>query len=57
MGRALSPVLGFFAGWAMLVAQVLFMVVGSLPVADATLDLIAPKLTHGVLLVTAIGFA
>jgi amino acid transporter len=56
VGRAISPVLGFFAGWAMLVAQVLFMVVGSLPVADATLDLIAPKLTHDVVLVTAIGF-
>lgn len=57
VGRTISPVLGFFAGWAMLVAGVLFMVVGSLPVADATLDLIAPKLTHDVMLVTAIGFA
>ena len=57
VGRTISPVLGFFAGWAMLVAQVLFMVVGSLPVADATLDLIAPKLTHDVVLVTAVGFA
>lgn len=56
VGRTISPMLGFFAGWAMLVAQVLFMVVGSLPVADATLDLIAPKLTHDVMLVTAIGF-
>jgi amino acid transporter len=56
VGRVLDPVLGFFAGWAMLVAQVLFMVVGSLPVADATLDLVAPKLTGNVALVTAIGF-
>jgi amino acid transporter len=56
VGRAIDPVLGFFAGWAMLVAQVLFMVVGSLPVADATLDMIAPKLTHNVLLVTTVGF-
>ncbi len=56
VGRAMNPVLGFFAGWAMLVAQVLFMVVGSLPIADATLDMIAPKLTHNVLLVTSIGF-
>jgi amino acid transporter len=55
VGSAVSPVLGFFAGWAMLVAQVLFMVVGSLPVADATLDLIAPALKHSVALVTAIG--
>jgi amino acid transporter len=55
VGSAVNPVLGFFAGWSMLVAQVLFMVVGSLPVADATLDLIAPKQTHSVVLVTAIG--
>jgi len=56
VGRTIHPVLGFFAGWAMLVAQVLFMVVGSLPVADATLDMVAPSLTHNVALVTAIGF-
>jgi amino acid transporter len=56
VGRTINPVLGFFAGWAMLVAQVLFMVVGSLPVADATLDLINPSLTHNVMLVTAVGF-
>lgn len=56
VGRTINPVLGFFAGWAMLVAQVLFMVVGSLPVADATLDIVAPGRAHGVLLVTGIGF-
>jgi amino acid transporter len=56
VGRTISPVLGFFAGWSMLVAQVLFMVVGSLPIADATLDMIAPKLTQNVALVTSIGF-
>ena len=56
VGRTINPTLGFFAGWAMLVAQVLFMVVGSLPVADATLDLISPALTHNVMLVTAVGF-
>ncbi|HYL27013.1 MAG TPA: APC family permease, partial [Candidatus Nitrosotalea sp.] len=56
-GDALHPALGFFAGWSMLVAVVLFMVVGSLPVADATLDVIAPKMLHNVGLVTAIGLA
>lgn len=54
-GSAVNPVLGFFAGWAVLIAVMLFMVVGSLPVADATLDLIAPKLLHNVAIVTAIG--
>jgi len=55
VGLAVNPVLGFFAGWAMLVAQVLFMVVGSLPVADATLDIVAPSRTHDVALVIGIG--
>ena len=57
VGRTIWPPLGFFAGWAMLVAQVLFMVVGSLPIADATLDMIDPRLTHNVLLATSVGFA
>ena len=56
VGRTMNPVLGFFAGWAMLVAQVLFMVVGSLPVASATLDLFAPKLAQSVAATTAVGF-
>lgn len=56
VGRAMNPTLGFFAGWAMLVAQVLFMVVGSLPVASATLDLFAPRLAQNVLADTAVGF-
>ena len=56
VGRAMNPTLGFFAGWAMLVAQVLFMVVGSLPVASATLDLVSPRLAQSVGAVTAVGF-
>jgi amino acid transporter len=56
VGRALNPTIGFFAGWAMLVAQVLFMVVGSLPVASATLDLFSPKLASNVSAVTIVGF-
>jgi amino acid transporter len=55
VGRTLNPMLGFFAGWSLLVAIVLFMVVGSLPVASATLDLIAPKLSTNVLAVTSVG--
>lgn len=55
IGRTLNPTLGFLAGWALLVAIVLFMVLGSLPVASATLDLFAPKLATNVLAVTGIG--
>src|SRR5579863_1732201 len=39
VGRTMDPTLGFFAGWSVLVANMLFMVVGSLPLASATLDL------------------
>ena len=35
--------LGFFAGWALLVASAVFMVSGSIPAATATLLLIAPQ--------------
>jgi amino acid transporter len=37
-----SPALGFFAGWALLVSSVVFMVSGTLPAAAATLALLAP---------------
>jgi amino acid transporter len=37
-----SPVLGFFAGWALIISSVVFMVSGTLPAAAATLKLLAP---------------
>lgn len=55
VGRALSPQLGFLAGWSILVANTIFMVAGSLPAASATLDLIAPRLTSNVAAVTGVG--
>ena len=57
VGRTIDPALGFFAGWSLLVAIVLFMVVGSLPVASATLDLVAPALATNTIAVTSVGFA
>jgi len=57
VGRTMNPTLGFFAGWALLVAIVLFMVVGSLPVASATLDLVDPSLSTNPVAVTGVGFA
>jgi amino acid transporter len=39
-----SPALGFFAGWALLVSSVVFMVSGTLPAASATLKLLMPGL-------------
>jgi amino acid transporter len=43
--RAFGPVLGFLAGWSLLVASALFMVSGTVPAATATLELVAPRLT------------
>ncbi len=55
VGRALSPDLGFLAGWSILVANTIFMVAGSLPAASATLDLFAPRLSNDIAAVTAVG--
>jgi amino acid transporter len=45
VGQVFNPTLGFFAGWALLVASAVFMVSGTLPAATATLQLIAPSLS------------
>ncbi|CEJ17410.1 probable amino acid transporter transmembrane protein [Ralstonia solanacearum IPO1609] len=42
VGAIFNRTLGFFAGWALLVASVVFMVSGTIPAATATLTLIAP---------------
>jgi amino acid transporter len=57
VGRSLHPVLGFFAGWAPLAANIVYMVAGSLPAAAATLDLVNPSLTDNALAVTSVGAA
>jgi amino acid transporter len=46
--------MGFFSGWALLVASMIFMVTGSLPLATATLDFIDPALADHVVLSAAI---
>lgn len=45
-----GPFWGFFSGWALLVASMVFMVTGSLPLATATLDFIDPALANNVVL-------
>lgn len=42
--------LGFFSGWALLVASMVFMVTGSLPLATSTLDFFDPALASDVVL-------
>jgi amino acid transporter len=46
--------LGFFAGWSLLVATLLYMVTGTVPIATATLNLIAPDLVGNVVVTSAV---
>ncbi len=46
---------GFFSGWALLIASMVFMVTGSVPLGTATIDLIDPSLASHVVLTTSIG--
>ena len=48
---------GFFSGWALLVAAMVFMVTGSLPLATSTLDFIDPALANDVVLSAAVASA
>ena len=58
VGEVFHPVLGFFAGWALLVASAVFMVSGTIPAATATLILIHPELATdpGVVALVAAGW-
>jgi len=52
VGSIFNPVLGFFAGWALLVASAVFMVSGTIPAATATLLLLKPQLANSPAMVT-----
>ncbi len=49
--------LGFFSGWALLIASLVFMVAGSVPVATSTLNFVAPDLTGNVFATAAVASA
>jgi amino acid transporter len=55
--KAFGPVLGFLAGWSLLVASALFMVGGTIPAATATLGLFAPQLATSPLIVALVAAA
>jgi amino acid transporter len=55
VGRALHPVLGFLAGWALVVSTTIFMVAGALPAGAATVSLFDEKAASNTLLVTFVG--
>ena len=46
---------GYFSGWALLIAAMVFMVTGSVPLGTATIDLFDPGLASNVWLTTGIG--
>ncbi|ACB94227.1 APC family permease [Beijerinckia indica] len=52
--QTLHPVLGFFAGWAMLVMSALFMVSGTVPAATAMLQILAPGFVQNMMAVTLV---
>jgi amino acid transporter len=52
VGSIFHPVLGFFAGWALLVASAVFMVSGTIPAATATLFLLKPEFADNPAMVT-----
>lgn len=43
VGEVFHPILGFFAGWSLLVASAVFMVSGTIPAAVSTLALLNPE--------------
>lgn len=53
VSQIINPTLGFFAGWCVLVASVLFIVAASLPAGKAALMIFDPALGENKLLVTA----
>jgi amino acid transporter len=55
VGRALHPILGFMAGWALVVSATIFMVAGALPAGSATVALFSEKASNNTLLVTLVG--
>jgi len=55
VGRVLHPVLGFAAGWALVVSATIFMVAGSLPAGSVTIGLFDQAQANNTALVTAVG--
>ncbi len=54
IGEIFHPVLGFFAGWSLLVAATVFMVSGTIPAAVATLALVDPSYINNPMMVSLV---
>jgi amino acid transporter len=57
VGDIFHPILGFFAGWSLLVSSAMFMVSGTIPAANATLALLSPSLVNNTIIVTLVAAA
>lgn len=57
VSEVFNPVLGFFAGWSLLVAASVFMVSGTIPAAIATLSLTFPEKVNDPVIVATIAIA
>jgi amino acid transporter len=55
VARGITPWLGFFAGWALVISATIFMVAGALPAGQMTVSLFWPDLAGNTLLVTLVG--
>ncbi len=53
--RALHPVLGFIAGWSLVVSALIFMVAGAYPAGSVVLGLFSQSASNNVTLVTIFG--
>lgn len=53
--NALHPLLGYIAGWALVVSALIFMVAGSFPAGSITLGLFSTSLANNTLAVTILG--
>ncbi len=54
VGDVFHPILGFLAGWSLLVSSTLFMVSGTIPAATATLALLSPQNVENPVIVTLV---
>ncbi|MDQ4215866.1 APC family permease [Microbacterium capsulatum] len=57
VARGLHPILGFLAGWAVVISATIFMVAGAIPAGAMTVALFAPDQANNTLLVTLVGAA
>ncbi|MCY0881252.1 MAG: amino acid permease, partial [Firmicutes bacterium] len=54
VSRVMNPYLGYLTGWAIIAADVVFLIAGSVPAGTSTLDLFDPALANNTLAVSIV---